>query len=67
MNWDQIGGKWKQLKGRVRETWGALSDDDVDRIGGKRDRLAGVVQEKYGIAKDEAERQIKSFEHELDA
>jgi uncharacterized protein YjbJ (UPF0337 family) len=67
MNWDQIEGKWKQLKGRVRETWGDLTDDDLERIGGKRDRLAGLVQEKYGVAKDEAERQIAQFERTLDA
>ena len=67
MNWDQIEGKWKQLKGRVRETWGDLTDDDLDKINGKRDRLAGLVQEKYGVAKDEAERQIARFERELDS
>jgi uncharacterized protein YjbJ (UPF0337 family) len=67
MNWDQIEGKWKQLKGRVRETWGSLTDDDLDKIGGKRERLAGLVQEKYGVAKDEAERQIAKFERALDA
>lgn len=67
MNWDQIEGKWKQLKGRVRETWGDLTDDDLETIGGKRDRLAGLVQEKYGVAKDEAERQIAKFERALDA
>jgi uncharacterized protein YjbJ (UPF0337 family) len=67
MNWDQIEGKWKQLKGRVRETWGDLTDDDLEKIGGKRDRLAGLVQEKYGVAKDEAERQIVKFERALDA
>lgn len=67
MNWDQIEGKWKQLRGRVREAWGDLTDDDLDKIGGKRDRLAGLVQEKYGVAKDEAERQIADFERTLDA
>jgi uncharacterized protein YjbJ (UPF0337 family) len=66
MNWDQIEGKWKQLRGRVREAWGDLTDDDLDKIGGKRDRLAGLVQEKYGVAKDEAERQIADFERTLD-
>jgi len=66
MNWDQIEGKWKQLRGRVREAWGDLTDDDLDKIGGKRERLAGVVQEKYGVAKDEAERQIADFERTLD-
>ncbi len=67
MNWDQIEGKWKQLRGRVREAWGDLTDDDLDTIDGKRERLAGVVQEKYGVAKDEAERQIADFERTLDA
>jgi uncharacterized protein YjbJ (UPF0337 family) len=67
MNWDQIEGKWKQFKGRVRETWGDFTDDDLEKIGGKRDRLAGLVQEKYGVAKDEAERQIADFERTLDA
>jgi uncharacterized protein YjbJ (UPF0337 family) len=58
MNWDRIEGNWKQLKGKIKEQWGDLTDDDIDRIGGKRDQLAGRLQETYGIGKDEAERQI---------
>jgi uncharacterized protein YjbJ (UPF0337 family)/rhodanese-related sulfurtransferase len=66
MNWDQIEGKWKQLKGRVRERWGKLTDDELDTIEGKRERLAGKIQEKYGLVRDEAERQLKEFERSLD-
>jgi uncharacterized protein YjbJ (UPF0337 family) len=44
MNWDRIEGDWKQLKGRVREQWGRLTDDELDRIGGKREALAGSLQ-----------------------
>jgi uncharacterized protein YjbJ (UPF0337 family) len=62
MNEDRIKGDWKQLKGKVKEKWGELSDDDLTRIDGQRDQLAGALQEKYGIAKDEAERQIDDFE-----
>jgi uncharacterized protein YjbJ (UPF0337 family) len=58
MNWDRIEGNWKQLKGKIKEQWGELTDDDIDRIGGKRDQLAGRLQETYGIGKDEAEQQI---------
>jgi len=58
MNWDQVEGKWKQMKGSVLEKWGKLTDDDLDRIQGKRDQLIGQVQERYGIAKEEAERQV---------
>lgn len=41
MNWDQVEGKWKRLKGSVKERWGKLTDDDLDTIAGKRDQLAG--------------------------
>lgn len=60
MNWERIEGNWKQLKGKVIEQWGQLTDDDLDVIAGKREQLAGKLQERYGIAKDEAERQVKS-------
>jgi uncharacterized protein YjbJ (UPF0337 family) len=62
MNWDQIKGDWKTFKGKVREKWGDLTDDDVARIDGKREQLVGGLQKRYGIAKEEAERQVKDFE-----
>jgi len=62
MNWDTVKGDWKQFKGKVKETWGKLTDDDLDVIGGKRDQLLGVIQKQYGIARDEAERQVTHFE-----
>ncbi|MFO1312425.1 MAG: CsbD family protein [Burkholderiales bacterium] len=61
MNWDRIEGNWKQFKGRVKEQWGKLTDDDIDVIGGKRDQLVGKIQESYGIGKDEAERQVDNW------
>lgn len=61
MNWDQIEGKWKQLRGNAKEQWGKLTDDDLDVMAGKRDQLIGKVQEKYGIAKEEAERQVDDW------
>ena len=61
MNTDILEGKWKQLRGEIRETWGELTDDELDQIAGKRDKLAGHLQEKYGWSKDEAERQIDDF------
>ena len=57
MNADQLEGKWKQLKGSVKEKWGKLTDDDLELIAGKRDKLIGKLQERYGIRKEEAERQ----------
>lgn len=64
MNWDQIEGNWKQFKGKVREKWGELTDDDIQIIGGKKDKLIGKLQEKYGLAKEEAEEELRQFEEE---
>lgn len=61
MNWDRIEGNWKQFKGRVKEQWGKLTDDDIDVIAGKRDQLVGKIQESYGIGKDEAEKQVDTW------
>jgi uncharacterized protein YjbJ (UPF0337 family) len=62
MAWDYIAGKWKEMKGRVRERWGKLTDDDLDVIAGKRDQLVGMLQQRYGLAQDEIERQVAEFE-----
>jgi uncharacterized protein YjbJ (UPF0337 family) len=62
MNWDQIQGNWKQAAGKVRETWGKITDDDFERIAGKRDQLIGMIQQRYGVAVEEAEKQVRSFE-----
>lgn len=61
MNWDQIEGKWKQLKGSAKEKWGDLTDDDLDRVNGKREHLVGLVQEKYGHAKEKAETEVDAW------
>ncbi len=61
MNWDRVEGDWKQIKGKVQQQWGKLTDDDLDVIEGKRTELAGRLQERYGYAKDEAEKQIDSW------
>ncbi len=62
MDWNRIEGNWKQLKGKVQQQWGKLTDDDLDVIAGRREQLAGLVQERYGIAKDAAERQLADWE-----
>ncbi|MDX5367327.1 MAG: CsbD family protein [Alphaproteobacteria bacterium] len=61
MNWDQVEGNWTQMKGKVKETWGDLTDSDIRKIEGKRDRLAGVLQERYGKKKEEIEQEIDGW------
>ena len=62
MNDERIKGNWNQFKGKVKEKWGRLTDDDLDVAEGKRDQLIGKIQERYGIAKEEAERQFSKLE-----
>lgn len=57
MNKDILEGNWKQLKGKVKENWGKLTDDELDEIGGRRENFIGKIQEKYGLKKDEAEKE----------
>ncbi|MCU0880530.1 MAG: CsbD family protein [Pirellulaceae bacterium] len=62
MNWDQIQGKWTEMKGYAKEKWGDITDDEFDKVAGRREQLAGLVQQKYGLAKEEVEKQIRDFE-----
>jgi uncharacterized protein YjbJ (UPF0337 family) len=61
MNWDAVKGQWKQFKGKAKEKWGALTDDELDEIAGKKDQLVGKLQERYGYAKDRAEQEADDF------
>jgi len=66
MNEDILKGKWMQLRGEVRETWGELTDDDLDRIAGARDKLTGVLQERYGWSREETDRRIDDFYRDVE-
>ncbi|TCP43068.1 CsbD family protein [Rhodovulum marinum] len=61
MNVDELKGNWKQIKGRVREAWGVLTDDELEQINGDREQLVGKVQEKYGKTREAAEREVDDF------
>ena len=65
MNWDRIEGNWKQFKGKARQKWGELTDDDLDKLAGKRDQLIGKIQERKGIARDRAEREVTEWARTL--
>ncbi len=60
-NWESIQGHWNDYKGRVKEKWGKLTEDDLEQIEGRRDRLIGALQQRYGATKDKAEEQVNSF------
>jgi uncharacterized protein YjbJ (UPF0337 family) len=55
---DILEGKWKQLRGKVKQQWGKLTDDDLDVIDGKQEELVGLLQERYGYEKEKAEAEF---------
>jgi uncharacterized protein YjbJ (UPF0337 family) len=64
MNSDTMKGNWNQLKGKVKEAWGDLTDDELTKVEGKRDQLVGLIQKKYGKSKEEVESQLTRYENE---
>lgn len=61
MDWDRVEGNWKQFKGKVKEKWGQLTDDDLDAVGGRREQLEGKIQQRYGLAKDQIRKDIDDW------
>lgn len=61
MNEDIFKGKWKELKGSVKEKWGDLTDDDVTEVEGKAEKLVGILQKRYGYSKDKAQEEYNQF------
>jgi uncharacterized protein YjbJ (UPF0337 family) len=65
MDWDRISGNWEHWRGRIRDRWGRLTEDQLDVIAGQRDQLAGQIEVSYGLSRDEAERQLRTWERNL--
>ena len=67
MNRDRIEGNWKQVKGRIREQWGKLTDSYLERIEGQYEILSGRLQEAYAISREEAEKRIEAWQDDAQA
>ena len=61
MDWNRVEGNWKQTKGKIKEKWGQLTDDDLTTINGKRDQLEGKIQERYGLAKGMVRKDVDDW------
>jgi len=61
MNEEQFKGKWNQIKGKMKQAYANLTDDDLKYIEGKSDELLGRLQEKTGKTKEELKKQIDKW------
>jgi uncharacterized protein YjbJ (UPF0337 family) len=66
MNSDRMQGAWKQMRGKMKQKWGDLTDDELDKAEGKWDELSGIIQSRYGRSRDEAEAEVSRFREEYE-
>jgi len=62
MNWDEVERDWTQLKGRVKQRWSKLGEEQLTAIGGKRKALAARIQETYHLTREETEAQLADWQ-----
>lgn len=61
MNRDTTKGAFHQIKGKIKQQWGKLTDDEIDEMEGNAEILAGKLQQRYGLSREDAERQVRDF------
>ena len=61
MNRDELDGKAKAAKGKIKQKWGQLTDDDLTQVNGRRDQLEGRIQQRYGLAKDMVRKDVDDW------
>lgn len=65
MNWDKIEGNWTEFKGKMRQKWGDLTDDDLDKLKGRRDEMFGKLQQSLGEQREVIEREVNTIASRL--
>ncbi len=63
---ETIMGNWRQLKGKVKQQWGQLTDDELQQAEGNYDQLVGLIQRKTGQARTQIERTLNNLSEQGD-
>ena len=61
MDWNQVEGNWRQVKGSAKAQWGKLTDADLMQIEGRREQLEGKIQERYGYTKERVRKELDDW------
>ena len=61
MNKYEWEGKWTQLKGKIKEEWNELTDDELEAAEGRGEVLIGKIQDRYGISRQAAEARVEEI------
>jgi uncharacterized protein YjbJ (UPF0337 family) len=57
----KLKGEWNEVKGRIKQAYGDLTDDDLIYVEGKHDELLGRLQKRLGKSKEEIQQFIESL------
>ena len=55
VNQQTLTGKWNEVRGKLKEKWGQLTDDDLRSFNGNVDQLVGRIQQRTGEARETVE------------
>lgn len=61
MNLDQLEGKFKETKGKLKQKYGEVTDNDLEYSEGKFEEVLGKLQAKTGKTKEELKKEIENF------
>mgnify|MGYP005849556041 CR=1 FL=1 len=61
MRKEELLGRWNQVRGKVRQRWGKLTEDELNQVQGNWDMLVGKIQEKYGMAREQVEEELRKM------
>ena len=61
MNEEQLEGKWNQIKGKFKQKYSELTEDDLAFVEGKFDEMLGRLQEKTGKTKEDIKKEIETW------
>ncbi len=54
-----LEGAWNEIKGKIRQKWGQLTDDDLPQIRGETEQIVGAIQRRTGEARETIERYLQ--------
>ena len=57
----QIKGSWNEVKGKLKQKYGQLTDNDLTFADGKEDELLGRLQQRLGKSKEDLRKEIESL------
>jgi uncharacterized protein YjbJ (UPF0337 family) len=62
MDWKTyLKGNWHQVKGKIKENWGSLTDDTLNEIEGREEALVGAIMKEYSITEEQARQDLNEF------